>query len=416
MSPTKAQNVITTICINLKDAINELMNDEMLSKDENIIIISRSDSTLRGHYPIETNVINDILGPFDAHFIIPAFIEGGRITKDSTHYIATKNRDNQEVLQPVHLTEFAKDSVFGYTYSYLPKYVQEKTNGSIHEKDVERFLLNDIRNTNNNNDLLSRLTSLKENKCCVVDVETYENDLNIFCNKIKEAVINNNKKFLFRSGASLVSSLAQLPLQPMEANKMKCYVRNNKPGIILIGSHVSKTTEQLYAMLDVYKNNSIIESIEVNVDLILNEKGTIHNNYLQSIINQINTIHTEKQKSIILYTTRNEKQFKTHALRLQFGEKVSLFLMNIVSNLPSTIGFLISKGGITSHDIISVGLELSTIRLLGQIMDGCSVVCCPDNHDKFPNLPVVIFPGNVGDKFGLVIVFQRFIGEETCGE
>ncbi len=42
---------------------------------------------LRGHYPVETDVIAEELGPFDAHFLVPAFFEGGRVTRGSVHYL-----------------------------------------------------------------------------------------------------------------------------------------------------------------------------------------------------------------------------------------------------------------------------------------------------------------------------------------
>jgi uncharacterized protein YgbK (DUF1537 family) len=45
--------------------------------------------------------------------------------------------------------------------------------------------------------------------------------------------------------------------------------------------------------------------------------------------------------------------------------------------------------------------------LLGQILAGCSVVKTGENHPLFPNLPVVLFPGNVGDADALATVYQR---------
>jgi uncharacterized protein YgbK (DUF1537 family) len=83
--------------------------------------------------------------------------------------------------------------------------------------------------------------------------------------------------------------------------------------------------------------------------------------------------------------------------------------MDIVQGLPSDIGFLISKGGITSNDVLSTGLALTSARLLGQILPGCSIVRTPANHLQFPNLPVVLFPGNVGDAHALVTAFRRLI-------
>ena len=81
--------------------------------------------------------------------------------------------------------------------------------------------------------------------------------------------------------------------------------------------------------------------------------------------------------------------------------------MDIVRGLPSDLGFLISKGGITSNDVLSTGLALRSARLLGQILAGCSMVRTPANHPQFPNLPVVLFPGNVGDNNALVTVYER---------
>ena len=104
------------------------------------MVVSRSDSTLRGHYPVETDVIEKELGPFDAHFLIPAFIEAGRITRDSVHYQRVEGKDI-----PVHETEFARDSVFGYKNSFLPDYVEERTRGRIKSSRVKRCLLADIQ-------------------------------------------------------------------------------------------------------------------------------------------------------------------------------------------------------------------------------------------------------------------------------
>ena len=84
--------------------------------------------------------------------------------------------------------------------------------------------------------------------------------------------------------------------------------------------------------------------------------------------------------------------------------------MDIERGLPPTIGFLISKGGITSNDTLSTGLALRTARLLGQIIPGCSVVRTPADHPAFPDLPVVLFPGNVGDETALALAYRRFLG------
>jgi uncharacterized protein YgbK (DUF1537 family) len=352
-------------------------------------LVSRSDSTLRGHYPVETNVIAEELGPFDAHFLVPAFFEGGRITRNATHYLQLG--DGMEV--PCHETEFAKDSVFGYSTAYLPDYVAEKTMGNITANQVVCFTLDDVRG-----DCTPKLLQLSNNVCCVVDCEK-QTDLDNFSTQLQNIASQYGRRFLFRSGASLLTALAMLPPQPIAATEMSRYVNDSRPGVVLVGSHVQKTTAQLTELLKL----PLTEGIEVDVERIRrNEEQTL----LQELKDKIETSHAARKHPVI-FTSRQELNFQVQDDRLAFGEKVSEFLMNVVRHLPSTIGFLISKGGITSNDVLSKGLELRTSRILGQILPGCSVVRCPADHPRFPEMPVVIFPGNVGDEFGLVTAFSR---------
>ncbi len=383
MSATQAASLTREVCVNLRAALEQLENSGIAI---NPLLVSRSDSTLRGHYPVETDVIAEELGPFDAHFIVPAFFEGGRKTIDSTHYLMI---DDKPV--PVHETEFARDSVFSYSHSYLPDYVEEKTGGRIKASQVERFNLQDVRG-----DSLSRLQALKHNHCCVVDGET-QDDLDHFCSQLMQAA-QQGKRFLFRSAASLLTALAQLPPQPVAAEKMREYVRDGRAGAVIVGSHVKKTTQQLSPLLQA----DGIQGIEIDVEKISTQRDQL----LNRITANIEDCHLNNVTPVI-YTSRTEIQFDDQQSRLAFGEQVSAFLMDVVRSLPETTGFLISKGGITSNDVLSDGLALRTSRVVGQILAGCSVVRCPQDHPRYPNMPVVIFPGNVGDEQALVTVYQR---------
>jgi len=89
--------------------------------------------------------------------------------------------------------------------------------------------------------------------------------------------------------------------------------------------------------------------------------------------------------------------------------------MDLLRHLPADIGFLISKGGITSNDTLSDGLALTTARLLGQVLAGVSMVRTAADHPQFPNLPVVLFPGNVGDATALATVYQRLARTSVGG-
>ena len=383
IAPSQAAEVTREVCRNLKTALAE-------SGVQDFLVVSRSDSTLRGHYPVETDVIASEIGPFDAHFLVPAFFEGGRITRDSVHYLMVNG-----VETPVHETEFARDSVFGYHHSYLPDYVEEKTKGDIPSKTVERFLLADIRAGS-----LERLLKLNNNQCCVVDGET-QADLDKFAADILTAAAAG-KRFLFRSAASILTSLANLGPQAIAPQDMSQYVCDGKPGAVIVGSHVKKTTEQLELLLQ--EPGTV--GVEINVAPLLDDSPSQRTQLLTQALESVRDAHNTG-KTPVVYTSRQELSFKDVETRLHFGEAVSALLMDIVRGLPADIGFLISKGGITSNDVLSKGIALTSARLLGQILPGCSMVRTPSNHPQFPNLPVVLFPGNVGDADALATTYRR---------
>ena len=380
--PQQAYDITLDACQNLKEAIR-------LEGIQDFLVVSRSDSTLRGHYPVETDAIADILGPFDAHFLVPAFFEGGRTTRESIHYLKVNGVDT-----PVHETEFARDSVFGYSTSYLPDYVEEKTNGRIKANQVDRFLLSEIRSG-----VSDRLMSLKNNTCGCVDAEV-QADLDQFATDILSAA-SQGKRFLFRSAASLLTALAKLPPQPIAPAEMATYVRASKPGAVLVGSHVKKTTEQLEALLQAPGT----VGIELAIDRLLNGSNG-YDTLLKEATSAATAAHTAGHTPVI-YTSRTELTFDNAETRLQFGESVSRLLMDILRHLPETIGFLISKGGITSNDTLSQGLALRSVFLLGQVIPGVSMVKTAPDHPQFPDLPVVLFPGNVGDSAALATVYCR---------
>ena len=380
--PQQAYDITLDACQNLKEAIR-------LEGIQEFLVVSRSDSTLRGHYPVETDAIADILGPFDAHFLVPAFFEGGRTTRDSIHYLKVNGVDT-----PVHETEFARDSVFGYSTSYLPDYVEEKTNGRIVATQVERFVLSDIRSG-----LHDRLMGLENNICGCVDADV-QADLDQFATDILSAA-SQGKRFLFRSAASLLTALAKLPPQPIAPAEMATYVRESKPGAVLVGSHVKKTTEQLHVLLQAPGT----VGIELAIDRLLNDPNG-YDALLKEATHAASQAHTAGHTPVI-YTSRTELTFDNTETRLQFGESVSRLLMDILRHLPETIGFLISKGGITSNDTLSQGLGLRSVFLLGQVVPGVSMVKTAPDHAQFPDLPVVLFPGNVGDSDALATVYRR---------
>lgn len=376
LGPAAAREVIREICRNLKQALGQ--------HQLNTLFVSRSDSTLRGHYPVESDVISEELGPFDAHFLVPAFFEGGRVTIEGVHYI----KDGEDLVR-TDTTEYARDSLFAYSTSYLPEYVEEKTHGRIKAADVVRLpILTSV------DQYVERITELEDNRCVAVDSTSYD-ELRIFAQALLKAVANG-KRFYLRSAASIVSALAALPPQPVDPAEMWRMRRSDGPGAVVVGSHVRRSTEQLNTLL----HEAGIAGIELDVNLLPEGMQAC----IENITNAVSQAHADG-KTAVVYTSRSERAFPTSEGRLHFGESVSEVLVAIVRELPSSTSFLISKGGITSNDVLSRGLDIDICRVIGQIIPGCTVVAAPDDH-RLANLPVVIFPGNVGGPESLVEVYH----------
>ena len=90
---------------------------------------------------------------------------------------------------------------------------------------------------------------------------------------------------------------------------------------------------------------------------------------------------------------------------MQFGETLASFMARLVASFAPRLGYVISKGGITTHTFLEEGLCLKVVYLEGQILPGLSVVR-PLASNKFKDLPIITFPGNLGDFDGLFVAWR----------
>ncbi|WP_269603609.1 four-carbon acid sugar kinase family protein [Prochlorococcus marinus] len=369
------------------------------SKDD-YFYISRGDSTLRGHGVLEPEIIAEELGPFNATFHIPAFLEGGRTTENGIHYLNGI---------PVHKTDFGRDNIFGFSTSDLAKWIEEKSFGKIQADNILHVEIKQLDMAYNNEDcfksLLSFLYKLENNISVVVDAKL-PHHLETLVRAIK--VVSKEKRFLFRTAASFINSLSELPPNPQDtANLVSLKSKNNqfeyKPGLIMVGSHVKLATDQLEVLL---KDNSC-EGLEIPVyklaDIFALEDCQEEILDLEEILlSRIDEILYMK-KVPVLYTTREEMKFHSDSIRMNFGLELAEFMAILVGKINRKFGYIISKGGITTQILLQKGLNFNQVDLKGQILTGLSIVT--SNSDQY-DLPVVTFPGNLGNEKTLLEAFR----------
>lgn len=352
------------------------------------IFISRSDSTLRGHYPLETEILKEEYEKntgkiIDGEIICPFFKEGGRFTINNVHYVKYGDK-----LIPANETEFAKDSTFGYTAKTMPAYVEEKTKGKYKAEDVCCIPLEDLRNVDIDK-IEHILEAVKGFNKIIVNAVDYV-DIKVFCVALYRAMAKG-KVFMFRTAAAIVKVMGGISDQPLLTKDKMVTSETNNGGVIIVGSHTDKTSRQVEALRELKE----IEFVEMDVSLVKDEEA-FQKEVERCLEREENCIR--QGKTVCCYTTRTlitaDTGDKEDELRLSV--RISDAVQSLVGKLQITPQFVIAKGGITSSDIGTKALKVKKANVLGQIKPGIPVWQTGE-ESKFPQIPYVIFPGNVGE-------------------
>lgn len=361
------------------------------ARQQKFTVISRSDSTLRGHYPAEVDALADAIGcPTAPQIIIPYFLQGGRFTIDDIHYVA-----DADELTPASETAFAKDAAFGFQNSNLIDWVIEKRNGTIDRSQITSISLHDLRTTSSDA-IQQQLANLPSNSVCCINAVSMA-DIEAFVTGLLKAQ-NAGHEFVFRTAASFVQAYAGLEQQPLLATD-DMIVSAVDAGLIVVGSYVPKTTAQLKHLVQKATN---LEAIELKIDVILHDA---HQAYLSEIASQIDDA-LQASRNVVLHTSRDLKSGRDAETSLQIGNQVSDALVQIVRSIERPLRFLIAKGGITSSDIATKALAVKRAIVLGQILPGIPV-WKTQAESRRPNLSYVVFPGNVGDDSALLQAYNK---------
>ncbi len=388
---------------------------------EAVQLVSRGDSTLRGHGVLEPQVLAEVwqaeVGPVDATLHVPAFLPGGRTTVDGIHRLHG---------EPVHHSAFAQDRLFGYSTSDLADWLEEKSAGAIAAGSVARLTLAQLDQAAQagSEALVGWLAALEGNRPVVVDAERPEQ---LAVLGVAVEALRGRRRFLFRSAASLLTGLAEgagrpLGPQPLDATGLAALRRREAtgqalPGLVLVGSHVTLADQQLAVLLaeercvglelPVARIARVLEG--GSADLLL---ADLEREWLARLRQLLAAGRTP-----VLFTSRGELSFGVDAAamerRLAFGMELARLMARLVRGLlrggvrgvvgsdaqaVPALGYLISKGGITTGTVLAEGLGLEAVQLEGQLLPGLSLVRpMGDCSDAVAGLPILTFPGNLGD-------------------
>jgi uncharacterized protein YgbK (DUF1537 family) len=367
-------------------------------------VVSRSDSTLRGHYPAETDVLAEALeeggrGP-DGLIICPAFFEAGRITVDDVHWV----RQNGELI-PAGQTEFAADHSFGYRSSDLKAWVEEKTGGRRKASEILSVSLADLREGGPER-VLELLKEVSGGRPVVVNATSHA-DFEVFVLGLLAAE-EEGRRFLYRTGPSFLRERGGIT-EPRVLGPEDLYRKRPKEGygLVLVGSYVPTTTRQLERALAL----DGVRGVEMSVSRLLEPES--REDELGRVAEEVNDSLTSSE--VVVYTSRElVTADKVGVSNFEIGAAVSGALVEVMRRVDRTqpLSFVVAKGGITSSDVATKGLEVRRAEVAGPLLPPAIVPVwiLPEEND-FPGLPYVIFPGNVGGPGSLAQAIEILRGE-----
>ncbi|MEM8923093.1 MAG: four-carbon acid sugar kinase family protein [Actinomycetota bacterium] len=353
-----------------------------------IDVVSRSDSTLRGHFPHEPRALAEGLGLERPTWVVmPFFAEGGRVTVGGVHYVLTGDR-----YVPAGHTPFASDHSFGYTQSHLPAWIEEKTAGAVTSRDVTVIDIDLVRSGVDR--VAAALRQVRPGTHVVIDaIEPI--DVGVV-GAAFAAVRRDRGPWLFRSAAGLVPALAGMGAA--DPVPMPVIASPAEGGLVVVGSHVPLSTRQLHRLLAA--DSLGLESVEADVDALA------HPDRAEAEIGRLTTAATasiSSGRTAVVHTSRTVRTDLGPDEGLARSRAVAEGLCAMVAGLVTGPAYLVAKGGITAHTLATDGLGARRASVVGPIIAGVPMWGLgPDS--RHPGLPYVVFPGNVGDDHALAEV------------
>jgi uncharacterized protein YgbK (DUF1537 family) len=357
------------------------------------VVVSRSDSTLRGHYPGEVDALAEALGgEFDITIITPALFAGHRLTVKDIHYAG-----DGTWLIPAGETEFARDASFGFQASNLREWVAEKTEGKVPADKVASLTLDMIRQGGSDK-VTEFFMDLESGSVCVLNAAV-ERDLAVATLGIMQAEAQG-RRFLYRTAASFIPFRIAQESQPLLTAEKLELPESGAGGLVVVGSYVPKTTSQIQHLLA----NTDITGVEIQVDALLSDVGRAEE---IARVTQDADAALQRGEDVVIYTSRKLITGSDAVSSLAIGKRVSESLTTIVGAIKTRPRYLMPKGGITSSVVATDSMKVKRAMVLGAILPGVPVWRLGE-ESRHPGLVYVVYPGNVGGADALTRIVTQF--------
>ena len=345
-----------------------------------VSLVSRSDSTLRGHFPAEVDALAASVGIADAPVLLMPYLgEGGRLTIDDVHYLV-----RNDAAVPVADTEFARDPAFGYGESNLREWVAARL-GPGDQRPITSLSLQAIR-AGGPGVVAGTIRAAPERTVIVANAAD-DRDAEVIAAGVLD--VEPERAILARTAAGYVRARAgQLRPAPLEAAALR---HGPGPWLVVVGSHVPATTRQLDALL---KDPPVpVARIDVPVPELAAARGD--RGFVRATAARAADALDRGLVPIVVTSREVVRPSADDPTGLGLARRVARALAAIVRDLEPRPAWIIAKGGITSSDIAAFGLGARGATVVGPLLPGVPVWRV--RRARRRSVLLVVFPGNVGD-------------------
>lgn len=344
---------------------------------EEVSILLRGDSTLRGHIFAEMDTLAEVHEDAVLLFV-PAFPAGGRITLNGVHYLV-----NGSARVPVAKTEFASDATFGYRSERMVDLVAEIGQG----RKALSLPLESIR-SQGAAALTRALLEAPAGMVIVPDAETQEDLVTLAWGLLdaeergRPVIVRSASPFAaLRAG---LNSLLRQPSLPEQENRV----------LVVCGSHTGASSQQLACLEERSSPAITIPGAQV--------LSAGFASVVPCLAAQVR-VALQERRFAILATERVRQAMHSD---LAAGAQIMAALTSVVACVAADCDAVIAKGGITSAQVAIAGLAATQAYVRGQLEPGVSLwdLALPDGR----TLPYAVIPGNIGHAQTLVDVATQF--------
>jgi len=369
-------------------------------------LVLRTDSTLRGHFPLDVDILVNAIESATAHgvdgvLMVPAFPEAGRITVNSVHYVA----EWPGTFTPVGETRFGREPRFPFTSSDLREWVAERTRGRCDAASVRAITLDTVRESPDA--VAAQLINARRGEMVVADGATEADLRSIAIGFLKAEAAG--KRFILRVGPPFVRAMIGQPVHPalsaedVERIRTAAGAPEARTGLILVGTPNQLTKRQVRVL----ETRRPIREIPVSVPAVLDSRRDSH---IEQVV--VRALEGLEVGNVIVRLAEMHVETEAKgdfALDPRVGKAVNEIAYRIAKARP--LKFVVARGGsITSFAAQGLGVRRAMVR--GPMLEGIVSLWEP-LAGAIKGVPFVVYAGGVGDDDGLADVVDKLSGVEV---